>query len=150
MPLSEQDIDNTTADAQLFKMADGGGMYLQVMPSGSKYWPPKYRIGGREKKISLGAYPDVSLEEAQSRHAQARQLRAGGVNPSIQRKKCLATERADYVGQRETTRFTVDSEGALCVYAGDKFLPMTAAETTELRAFLDATRNLTSKVERCL
>ena len=56
----------------------------------------------------------------------------------------------DCGGQRETTRFTVDSNGALCVYAGDKILPMTAAETAELRAFLDATRNVTSKVERCL
>lgn len=150
MPLSEQDVDNTIAAAKPFKMADGGGMYLQVMPSGSKYWHLKYRIGGREKKISLGVYPDVSLEEARSRRARARQLLAGGVDPSIHRKKCLAIARADYVGQRATTRFTVDCDGALCVYAGDKILPMTAAETAELRAFLDATRNVTSKVERCL
>ena len=48
-------------------MADGGGMYLEVMPTGSKYWRLKYRFGGKEKRLAFGVYPDVSLAQARER-----------------------------------------------------------------------------------
>lgn len=65
-----------------YKMADGGGMYLEVMPNGSKYWRMKYRYAGKEKRLALGVYPDVSIADARDRREQARKLIANGTDPS--------------------------------------------------------------------
>ena len=56
-PISKAETTNA------YKLADGGGMYLEVMPNGSKYWRLKYRFGGKEKRLALGVYPDVSLAD---------------------------------------------------------------------------------------
>ena len=69
-------------EAKPYKMADGGGMYLEVQPNGSKYWRLKYRFGGKEKRLALGVYPDVTLSDARERREQARKLLANGVDPS--------------------------------------------------------------------
>ena len=64
------------------KLADGGGLYLELHPNGSKYWRLKYRIGGLEKRLALGVYPEVSLALARQRRADARELIALGTDPS--------------------------------------------------------------------
>ncbi|MFM2347807.1 MAG: hypothetical protein RL654_2560 [Pseudomonadota bacterium] len=68
------------------KVADGGGLYLEIRPTGAKWWRLKYRHGGKEKRISLGVYPDVSLAMARARREEARALLAQGVDPSEARK----------------------------------------------------------------
>ena len=50
-----------------YKLAAGGGLYLEVMPTGAKYWRWKYRHGGKEKRLALGVCPEVSLDGATSR-----------------------------------------------------------------------------------
>lgn len=62
-------------------MADGVDMYLEVMPTGSKYWRLKYRFGGKEKRLAFGVYPDVSLAQARERRDDARKLLANGTDP---------------------------------------------------------------------
>ena len=47
-----------------YKIAAGGGLYLEVMPGGSKLWRWKYRLLGKENRYALGGYPDLSLKEA--------------------------------------------------------------------------------------
>ncbi len=79
-------LTNTAAlkakpEAKPYKMADGGGMYLEVMPNGSKYWRLKYRVAGKEKRLALGVYPDVSLKDARARRDEARKLLANGDDP---------------------------------------------------------------------
>lgn len=78
------------------RMADGGGMYLEVAPSGGKWWRLKYRFGGKEKRLSLGTYPDTGLSEARDKRDEARKLLAAGVDPGEQRKaeKAANEERA--------------------------------------------------------
>lgn len=68
------------------KLADGGGMYLLVQPSGTKGWRLKYRVGGTEKLLSLGVYPEVSLAAARKRRDVAREQLAEGKDPGEQRK----------------------------------------------------------------
>lgn len=63
-----------------YKLADGGGMYLEVMPSGSKLWRLKYRLG-KEKRYALGIYPTVSLNKARENARKARELIAEGIDP---------------------------------------------------------------------
>ncbi|CAG0994372.1 Prophage integrase IntA [Methylophilaceae bacterium] len=64
-----------------YKMADGGGLYLQVQPGGGKWWRLKYRFGGKEKLLALGVYPDVTLADARARRDEARKVLANGGDP---------------------------------------------------------------------
>jgi len=67
-------------------MFDGGGLYLEISPNGGKWWRFKYRFAGKEKRISLGVYPDVSLKDARSRRDEQRRLLANEIDPSEYRK----------------------------------------------------------------
>ena len=80
--LTEVAIKKAKPDVKSYKMADGGGMYLEVMPNGSKYWRLKYRFGGKEKRLALGVYPEVRLVEARDRREQARKILANDADPS--------------------------------------------------------------------
>ena len=61
-------------------------MYLEIFPRGGKWWRWEYRFGGKEKRLSLGVYPDVSLKAARARHETARISLAQGIDPSELRK----------------------------------------------------------------
>lgn len=71
---------------------DGGGLYLEVTPKGSRYWRLKYRHGGKEKRLALGVFPEVTLAEARRRGDDARKLLRDGIDPSEQRKMDKADE----------------------------------------------------------
>lgn len=83
MKLSDAAAKKAKPEAKAYKMADGGGMYLEVMPTGSKYWRLKYRFGGKEKRLAFGVYPDVSLAQARERRDDARKLLANDIDPGI-------------------------------------------------------------------
>ncbi len=91
MPLTDITIRYAQPGTKARKIFDGGGLYLEISPSGGKWWRLKYRFGGKEKRISLGVYPDVSLKEARHRRGQARRLLAQGIDPSEHRKALKAT-----------------------------------------------------------
>lgn len=92
MPLTDTTIRTAKPKDKPYKLADGGGMYLEVTPAGGKWWRIKYRIEGKEKRISLGTYPEVSLKDARERREAARKLLAAGINPSEQRKATKAAK----------------------------------------------------------
>ncbi|MFA5969218.1 MAG: Arm DNA-binding domain-containing protein [Sphingomonas sp.] len=84
MALSDMAIRKAKPREKPYKLADGGGLYLQVQPSGGKLWRQKYRINGSERKLSIGAYPEISLSEARKRRDAAReQLVTGKDSVSI-------------------------------------------------------------------
>jgi integrase len=68
------------------RLFDGGGLYLEVVPSGGKWWRLKYRHGGKEKRLSLGTFPDTSLKAAREARDKARKQVAAGIDPSSERK----------------------------------------------------------------
>lgn len=82
MKLTDPAVRKAKPEAKPYKMADGYGMYLEVMPNGSKYWRLKYRFGGKEKRLALGVYPVTSLAEARGRRDDARKLLANDTDPS--------------------------------------------------------------------
>lgn len=82
MPLNARQVDTTKPKEKPYKLADGGGLYLQVNTNGSKYWRMKYRFAGKEKKLSFGTYPDVSLADARAKRDDARKTLANGSDPS--------------------------------------------------------------------
>ena len=80
-----------------YKMTDGQGLYLQVTPTGGKWWRFKYSFNGKEKLLSLGTYPDVSLAEARDKRDIARKQVANDIDPGEVRKaqKNAVTGSAD-------------------------------------------------------
>ena len=77
-----------------YKLFDGGGLYLLVRPDGSRYWRLKYYVAGKEKLISVGIYPKVTLAAARRRRDDARKLLEEGADPSVQRKEKRVAQRA--------------------------------------------------------
>ena len=96
MPLTDTKICNAKASEKPVKLTDGGGLYLEVRPNGSKLWRYRYRIGGKENLFAIGNYPTVGLAEARGKRAEARALVKRGVHPSHERRtERLATINAN-------------------------------------------------------
>jgi integrase len=82
MALKELEARYATKRTKDYKLTDGAGLYLLVRPNGSKLWRMKYRFGDKEKLLSFGAYPEVSLAAARLRRAEAKIALAQGRDPS--------------------------------------------------------------------
>jgi integrase len=90
MALSDTKIRSTKAAEKPYKLADDGGLYLLITPAGGRLWRLKYRFGGKEKVLALGAYPDVGLARAREKRDEARKLLADGTDPGVHRKAAEA------------------------------------------------------------
>lgn len=86
MALTELEIRSAKANEKPIKLFDGSGLYLLVQPSGGRWWRFKYRFQGKERELSLGVYPEVSLKLARERREEARRTVAQGLDPSAERK----------------------------------------------------------------
>jgi integrase len=82
MPLTDTACKNARPREKAYKKADGGGLYLEVMPTGSRYWRLKYRLCGKEKRLACGVYPETSLADARNKRAVARKMLEEGIDPS--------------------------------------------------------------------
>ena len=94
MPLTDTTIKNAKPGEKPFRRHDEKGLYLEVRPTGAKWWRFAYRFDGKEKLLSLGVYGDVSLKRAREKRDDARKLLADGINPSEHR-KATKSARAD-------------------------------------------------------
>jgi hypothetical protein len=81
MALKDLEARYASKRAKDYKLTDGAGLYLLVRPNGSKLWRMKYRFGDKEKLLSFGAYPEVSLAAARLRRAEAKIALAQGSDP---------------------------------------------------------------------
>ncbi len=86
MPLSDLKIRKAKQKDKTYRLADGSGLHLAVKPSGAKLWQFRYRFMGREKLLSLGQYPTITLAEARVKRDEAKRLLANGQDPSVQKK----------------------------------------------------------------
>ena len=86
MPLTATAIHKAKPREKPRKLYDSRGLYLEIAPRGTKAWRFKYRFAGREKRISMGIYPEVSLKLARQRRDEARKLLARDIDPSAYRK----------------------------------------------------------------
>ena len=82
MGLTIKEINAAKPKSQPYRLSDGNGLLLQITPNGTKLWRMRYRFGGKEKMISLGHYPDVSLRTARERRDRERSLLSQGTDPS--------------------------------------------------------------------
>jgi integrase len=85
-PLSDTAIRNAKCETKPIRLFDERGMYLELSPSGGKWWRLKYRFAEKEKRLSLGVYPDTGLKAAREHRDAARSILANGIDPSEHRK----------------------------------------------------------------
>jgi integrase len=96
MPLTDTAIRRAKAKSKPYKMFDTGGLFLLINPSGGKWWRFKYRYAGKEKLLSLGIYPDISLKDARDRRDQERRKLADRIDPAVNR----AAAKAAWLGNQ--------------------------------------------------
>lgn len=88
MKLTDSFLRGLKGSGAIRKFSDGGGLYIHVSPVGGRLWRMGYRFGGKQKTLSFGAYPAVSLKAARNRREEAKELLAAGIDPG-QHKKAL-------------------------------------------------------------
>jgi len=86
MPITHVAIVNAKPREKPYRLFDGRGLYLEISPSGGRWWRFKYRFDGKEKRLSLGVYPDVSLKEARDHLDDVRRKLRAGIDPGAERK----------------------------------------------------------------
>ncbi len=95
MKLNDKICKNALSREKTYKLFDGGGLYLEVTPRGSKLWRMKYRFMNKAKKLSIGEYPIITLAEARTQRDQAKRLLANGLDPSATKKETKIARSQD-------------------------------------------------------
>ena len=95
MPLNNLKIQAAKPKEKPYKLFDIDGLYLLVTEKGHKWWRFKYRFDGKEKSLSLGTYPEISLADARQRRDEARKQIAHGIDPGAVRKAMKQAETAE-------------------------------------------------------
>ena len=159
VPLSATEVDKAKPGATQRKLFDGGGLFLLVTPTGGRWWRFKYSFNSKEKLLSFGTYPEISLAQARELREEARKLLSLGVDPSENRKavkaageelkansfECIARDwHKKMVGDSAwtadhadtiMTRMTQD----MFPYIGTK--PITEVTAKDIRGILDRVKN---------
>lgn len=86
-PLTSIQIKNAKPAEKPYKLFDGGGLFLQVNATGSKFWKMKFSLNEKEDSLSFGKYPGISLQQAREKREEARKMIANGINPKAARKE---------------------------------------------------------------
>jgi integrase len=120
------------------KYTDGRGLFLQVAPTGGKYWRYAYRFGGKQKTLALGIYPDICLAKARERHQEARTQLAQDIDPSAHKQSVKARKAntfdalaADWLGRQTLKDITRDK---LSLWIERECSPLATMEVTAITA----------------
>jgi hypothetical protein len=92
--LTVKQIDAAKPAEKSYRLADAGGLFLFVPPSGKKVWRMRYRFEGKEKTLVIGPYPEISLTEARAKQSEAKMKLLTGVDPAEQ-KQALKKKEED-------------------------------------------------------
>ncbi len=92
MNLTDTEVRKAKPAAKMYRMSDGHGLYIQIQPNGTKLWHYGYRFERRQRLLSIGTYPDVTLAEAREALKEARSKLAAGVNPAAEKQQKKRTE----------------------------------------------------------
>jgi hypothetical protein len=87
MKLTDPIIKAAKPKDKRYSLPDGKGLVLYIQPSGDKWWRYRYYYQSKEKMLSLGVYPVVSLKQARTEHSQLRELLSQGIDPSSHRQE---------------------------------------------------------------
>jgi hypothetical protein len=87
-------IDNTKPGDKPYALTDGGGLYVEVMPGGSKVWRFKYHRDGKREKVTIGAWPSFTISQARDRHETLRERLHKGESPAKLKQREAVDRRA--------------------------------------------------------
>lgn len=87
MALTDTAIRNSKSRDKPYKLSDGAGLYLLINPTGSKLWRLKYKFAAKEKLLSIGAYPVITLASAREKALEAKKMLADNIDPSQVKKE---------------------------------------------------------------
>lgn len=133
-PLTDEAILCTVPREQNFKLVDGYGLYLLITSTGSKLWRLDYRSDGKQKTITLGQYPTVSLDDARQRRDDARKLLANGQNPATAFKEEALIERTTAnTTTAQTVSVRVGMDGAVDIWKGRFAVRLTTEEASFIK-----------------
>ena len=105
MKLSDLELRKLKTEDKPYRVHDGRGLFIEVSPTGGKLWRWAYRFQGKQKKMGLGQYPEVSLKLARERHIDGRRILAMGIDPMTQRKE-TRRQKAIETAERNTQKTT--------------------------------------------
>ncbi len=107
MKLNAQQIETAKPQDKPYKITDGGGLYLEVTPRGSKYWRMKYRrpTDKKEDRLAFGVYPLVSLADARAKRDEAKKLIANGVDPKAVKRETQAEVTGEFTFEKIARRW---------------------------------------------
>ncbi len=129
MPLTAREVQTAQFQDKSYGLADGNGLFLWVTPEAQKYWHFRYRINGKQPRISLGVYPTVSLQLAREKAHEARLLVARGIDPGQKRK--------DDRRQSIETRTTLFKDAAEDWIKAKQDAGRSASTLDKMRTYLD-------------
>jgi integrase len=154
MPLTELAIKAARPEEKPRRLHDAGGLYLEVTPAGSRLWRWKYRFAKKERRLALGAHPEVSLRQARELRDGARRLLAGGQDPGAARRTAKARADEDRIytlraavadwlafkgpSWKAGTREAIAASFVTHVFPGYGDRPAAAIKATDVRAMIRA------------
>lgn len=108
--LTDNAIRSAKPREKPYKLFDERGLFLLITPAGARWWRLKFRVAGKEKLLSVGVYPDVSLKVARERRDELRRQLANGVDPSVKRKaeKAASADTFEAVGREWFAKFSAN------------------------------------------
>jgi hypothetical protein len=138
MPLTDTQLEALKPQNKRYQIADGGGLYIDIGPGGSKVWRMRYYLGGQQERVTFGPYPSLSLEEARRLREQAKAAIRRGESPMKAKAAARALEREP------------DTRGALAIqaFSGKKLGEVTVGDAVAIVTHLIDTwseRNATAR-----
>lgn len=123
------------------KIFDGRGLYIEVTAAGNRLWRMKYRFAGKEKRLSLGGYPEISLKAARALHAEHVALLARGIDPSAQRKAAAEVPGGtfeavarEWIASREPTWAAGNTQRIKSLFENDLYPQLGSRALAEITA----------------
>ncbi|ALX92500.1 TPA: Arm DNA-binding domain-containing protein [Serratia fonticola] len=132
--INNQTIASLDTRSKPYKFSIGRGLYLLVVPTGSKYWRLKYRIDGKEKSLAFGTYPAVTISEAIMLREEARAKIKDGYDPAID--KTLEREQRRQERTKQAFQLSLTEPGGLIIKTTKQTLSLTPEQTQAVKAFL--------------
>lgn len=134
--LTEAQVSAAKYEDKVYRLFDGGGLYLTITPSGGKWWRYKYRFMRKEKCLSLGTYPLIDLEEARRSRDAAKELLSQGIDPSEIRKQEKARSKAERLESERMPFVRVSFDGKIEIWKGGNTMRLTRSEAKFIASLL--------------
>ena len=110
MKLNARQVETAKPKDKTYKIADGGGLYLEVSAKGSKYWRMKYRRPSdkKEDRLAFGVWPTVTLAQARAKRDEAKKLLVQGIDPKAEQKEAQAENSGAYNFEKRDCRSVLE------------------------------------------